>query len=168
MNIYKPGRGKQPASLWPGFFVALLIPAGCHIEPPAPPPEGSYAWASYAHPTLGYSLNYPDAFEVAAQDSNDAVFTYQGRTTFRVVSATEEEARQRGLWGEHTPAEAVAVGGREGHRYAYDHWDGPSYVHTVVYVVPHRGKSLGVEFRTEADTADGVQRRVLGSISFLP
>jgi len=168
MNIYQSGRGKQPFGVWTALLVALLITTSCHVEPPGPPPEGSYAWDSYTHPTLGYRVAYPDVFDLADGRGDDVVFTYLGRPTFRVLYATEEEAGQRGLWGGQAPVETVAVGGREGHRYVYDHWDGPSYVHTVVYVVPLRGKALGVEFRTDADTVDDVQRRVLDSITFLP
>ena len=37
---------------------------------------------------------------------------------------------------------------------------------TVSYVVEHRDRWLGVEFRTELEEADAVQRRILESFLF--
>lgn len=168
MNIYNRVQGKQPAARGPAVILAVLMLAGCHVKPPEPPPPGSYGWMAYTHPTLGYRVDYPDVYEVNTRGDGDAVFAYDGRTAFRLVYATEEESATRGLWGKHRPVEEVTIGGRRGQRYVYDHWDGPSYVHTIAFAVPHREKLLGVEFRTDAEALDDVQHRVLQSITFLP
>jgi hypothetical protein len=58
------------------------------------------------------------------------------------------------------------VDGRDGRRHVYDHSDGPFVSRTVAYVFPHRGRQLGLEFRTDADVLDAVQAEMLASLRF--
>ena len=62
---------------------------------------------------------------------------------------------------------SIELDNREGLKYIYDHYDGPFYMRTVSYVVEYGGKFLGLEFRTDREELDDVQRRVLRSFRFI-
>ena len=78
----------------------------------------------------------------------------------------EQEGRNRGLRVKHGAVGSIQISGRPGSQYRYDHYDGPFYMRTVSYVVPHREKFLGLEFRTHLEQPDEVQRRILQSFRF--
>ncbi len=123
-------------------------------------------WRTYTDRTLAYSIDYPEGFEMQVRDDGEAQLrvtgVYSTDVPARVVHATEEEARRRGLWARKFITGPATLGGRQGERYVYTHSDGPFYSRTVAYVVPHRGKMLGLEFRAEGDL-DRVQQRMLAS-----
>lgn len=127
----------------------------------------SGAWSTYHNDSLGYSLRYPAACSVDEDDGGRVVrFRYHGAPIIVVTFASEREAARRGLWPDHLPVGEATLGGRAGEKYVYNHYDGPFGVHTVSYVVPHEGRQLGMEFRTDDDDPSPVQRQILGSFRF--
>lgn len=123
-------------------------------------------WRTYTDLTLGYSIDYPEDFEMLIRGTGEAHFrfssVYSTGVPARVVHVSEEEARRRGLWSSKFITGPATLGGRPGERYVYTHADGPFYSRTVAYVVPYRGKMLGLEFRGQGDL-DRVQQRMLDS-----
>ena len=51
-------------------------------------------------------------------------------------------------------------------KYVYDHCDGPFCMQTVSYVVEHRQRYLGLEFRTANAELAPVYRQVVDSFAF--
>lgn len=127
-----------------------------------------HAWAQYRNEAVGYSLSYPAACSVEEDDGGLTVrFRYHGAPIIAVTLASETEAARRGLWPDHLPVGEVTLGGREGQKYVYNHYDGPFGLHTVSYVVPHADRQLGLEFRTDDDDPSRVQRQILSSFRFV-
>ena len=145
-------------------LLCLLTFLGCQAHPPALPDASAVRWARYEHRPLGVRLDVPEVFG-KKYHGDEVAFTYNG-TAARLVWVTEGEARRRGLWPLAEQGVPVTLGGRGGYRYAYDHPDGPVRSHTIAYVVPHRGRLLGLEFRTDADTLNTIGERMLKSLSF--
>lgn len=145
-------------------LTCLLALTGCRAEAPVLPDSSTVAWASYHHAPLGVRLDVPVAFGKKSR-GDEVAFTYNG-TAARLVWVTEEEARERGLWPRADHHTAASLGGRGGFHYVYDHPDGPVLSRTIAYVVPHRGRLLGLEFRTDADTLGSIGQRMLESFSF--
>lgn len=143
-----------------GWFILLLLLAGCRSHPTPFPEPGSFQWATYTHTNPGYTVQYPDVFTPFAL-GNTVAFQYRDTYVMRIVFVEEDEARNRGLWASHAPVGPVHFGGRTGQRYTYDHHDGPFYLHTVAWVVPVAGRFLGLEFRTDADTLNAVQQHIV-------
>ena len=139
---------------------------GCHSKAPETPAMASVEWKTFSNPKLQYSLEYPDACEIVQYGDRSVFFKYNGGTIFRVEHVTEEECRDNGLWLTSKPIGEIQLGGRKGHRYIYNHYDGPIYSHTISYVTEHQGKFLGIEFRTDNDELDEVHRHILNSFSF--
>ena len=145
-------------------LVCLLALAACQAEAPALPDSATLTWVTYRHAPLGVRLDVPEAFGKKTY-GDEVAFTYNG-TVARLVWVTDGEARDRGLWpraGHRAPA---TLGGRAGYRYSYEHPDGPVLSHTIAYVVPYRGRQLGLEFRTDADSVGPIGERMLKSFSF--
>jgi len=127
-----------------------------------------HAWAQYRNDAVGYSLSYPAACSVEEDDAGMTVrFRYHGAPIIAVTLASENEAARRGLWPDHLPVGVATLGGREGEKYVYNHYDGPFGLHTVSYVVPHDDRELGLEFRTDDDDPSLVQRQILSSFRFV-
>ncbi len=142
--------------------VAAFTAFGCRIagaELPAPA-----AWRTYQNAALGIAFDIPEYF-VVREDKGGTLFRFQGGNAVLLRYVDEEEGRGRGLWIDEQPAGAVTLGGRSGLRYVYRHHDGPMYSVTEAYVVTHRGKQLGLEFRSQNDGA--VRERMLTSFRFL-
>ncbi len=148
--------------------------AGCARESTATVHADEVGWRTYINKQLGYRLEYPD-YLAPYDHGPEVIFRTPGPLPFRtpftgsvpalVRWETEEEGRSRGAWFGADPAGEVTFGGRTGTKYVYVHHDGPSADPTVAYVVPFRGKYLGVEFRTGGEL-DAVQQRMLESFRF--
>ena len=93
----------------------------------------------------------------------NVLFRYDGYPVLSISLVDEREGHSRGLWVGHDPVGSIQLAGRDGEKYVYRHYDGPSYMRTVSYVVEHRDRWLAVEFRTELEEADALQRRILES-----
>ena len=146
------------------FVIAGSLPA-CHGTPPPSPDAESVRWATYTDETVGFSLDYPDVYTVTGQ-SGSVRMRHDGYPVISIALETEQGARRRGLWSKHDPVGEIELGGRDGKRYVYHHYDGPFSMRTVSYVVEHDGKYLGLEFRTALDQPDAVQRHILDSFRF--
>lgn len=148
-------------------FAALLAVAGCESTPPELPDPASVSWITYTNPVLGYSVDVPSSFVRQENSRNPSVlFRYDGFPVVAVNFVSREEGKKRGLWVGKEPAGTIHLGNRDGKRYVYRHYDGPSYMRTMSYVVEHQGKYLGLEFRTGNEEPDTVQSRILASFRF--
>ncbi len=147
-------------------YILLLLAAltGCRDAAPERLAPGPSGWKPVVSERLGVRLRVPSVFDVVEEGDN-LLLRYHG-TPARLILATPDEAARRGLWTTVAPGEAVRIAGRDGHRYVYNHHDGPFYSHTIAYVFSHRGRQLGIEFRTDADVLDAVQAEMLASLTF--
>lgn len=136
------------------FGCAAPVPEDLAADTPLTP---------YASESLGFRFEYPPRYTIYFQ-GNSIAFQDAGNTAIRITLTTREGATNRGLWGRNEPVVSTAFGGTQGHVYHYEHWDGPSYVPTIAFVVPHRQLELGVEFRTQAPELTALHRRVLETL----
>ena len=139
-----------------------LTSLGCRVEGAELPAPA--AWRSYQNAALGVAFDIPEYF-VVQEDRGGTLFRFQGGNAVLLRFVDEQDGRGRGLWIDEPPAGATTLGGRAGNRYLYRHHDGPVYSVTEAYVVPHRGKQLGLEFRSQNDGV--VRERMLASFRFL-
>jgi hypothetical protein len=142
-------------------LVTAFVPC-CHVAPIDLPVATS--WRTYENAQLGVALELPDFFSVKEYEGG-AIFRIQGTNAVLLRFVDRDEAKRRGLWVGSAPAGAITLGGRPGLRYVYEHGDGPVASVTEAYVIPYRGKELGLEFRTRNDAA--VRERMLGSLRIL-
>lgn len=151
----------------PGVAAALGVTvwtsAGCEqrVEPVLDP--ASVEWVEYSNDELGVSLAYPAVWSVEVQ-GNSIRFEGSVATAMRVTLASAEEASHRGLWGRTSVVRVDTIGETGFRFYRYRHYDGPTYVPTLAFVVSQRGLDLGIEFRTRADEPDALERRILESV----
>ena len=142
------------------FFALLLATvAGCQV-PALPQLNDSDArWVAYANTELGYEFDYPELLEPSVEGA-EVQLRSQGRINARVVFVDRAEMDRRGLWGGSPSDELARMGGRQALIYRHEHWDGPLYAPTVAYVVPHRDRYLGLEFRLGGMSAEARERIV--------
>lgn len=146
-------------------LVALCLSA-CEQPVPDPLDPDRVEWTTYANRTLGFRMEIPAGYDLEV-DGNSVVLSDRGRTAVRVTHADREEARNRGLWAQVDPIEEREYAGKTGMYYEYKHWDGPSYVPTLAWVVKHRAKDLGVEFRTIESDLNEVHVHMLESLEVM-
>lgn len=149
---------------WCLAAVAALM--ACEQPVPDPLDPDGLDWTSYANDDLGFRMEAPARYRVRVE-GNSVVFADGNRTAVRVTHADRSEARNRGLWAQVEPLEQREYGRTTGRFYRYKHWDGPSFVPTLAYVVRHRGKELGIEFRTRQDDLDDVHQHVLETLELI-
>ena len=139
---------------WPLILGAAIVPvvAGCRQQAPRAPAEGSFEWTTYANEAVGYKMEIPDVYRIDEEGGGDAVyFRWDGRVPVKVYLTDERNGRRKGLWPGEDPSGPIELGGRPGQLYEYDHWDGPFNSAIRAYVVPHEGKELGLEFRSDEE-----------------
>jgi len=123
-------------------------------------------WSTYTNSELGYSITYPTVLDLEEFGKGSILFRNGADgVPILVRYADEQEGKKRDLWFGHDPAEKITLAGREGNKFVYSHHDGPFSARTVSYVIEHRGKFIGVEFRT-ANELNEIQQRVLTSFKF--
>jgi hypothetical protein len=145
-----------------------FLMTGCGGTPPQNPSATAVAWKVYSNPVVGYTLEHPDLYETEEDlDGGTVLLRYDGYPVISIRHADEQEGRRHGLWIKHEAVGSIELDRREGLKYIYDHYDGPFYMRTVSYVVEYGGKFLGLEFRTDREELDDVQRRVLRSFRFI-
>lgn len=164
-------RPEPIARIFGGWMsVPLLVAAlagACGGPPPENPAPDDVGWRTFVNETVGYSIEVPDVYiPMTHAGGRDVLFRYEGYPVIAISWVDEAEGRGRGLWPAHEPAGAVTLGGRPGSLYIYDHYDGPFGMHTVSRVVEHGGRMLGVELRTDHETPDPLQQRILESFRF--
>lgn len=79
--------------------------------------------------------------------------------------SNEQEGKERDIGFGHEPVEKITLAGRDNNKFIYTHHDGPFGTRTVSYVIAHKDKFLGLEFRTP-DELNEIQQRVLSSFKF--
>jgi hypothetical protein len=145
---------------------AVLLLVACQ-QPGLPPMSLDEAqWKTYTDEELGIRFQYPDALQTVDEGSAGMFLRYRGGVNVRVVWTDEETARKHGLWVKHEPVAQASLAGIPAQKYIYDHWDGPSYILTESYVIPYRGKLLGVEFRPGGLPEQG-RRKLIDSFEIL-
>ena len=157
----------------PAWVVVLILTggvvagtAGCCTEALGDLDPEHLTWVTYRNPQLGYSLEYPSIFRLR-EHGGTAIFRYGWGVPVLVRFTDEADGRHRGLWFGQDPTGPIELSGRQGQRYAYEHWDGPFSSRTVSYVIPLQGRYLGFEFRTGGDL-NPVQQRMLDSFKLSP
>ena len=143
-------------------LAASVLLGGCESAAPTPPDADAVAWSDYEDAEAGFSFRYPDVY-VVERHGGGVLFRHDGYPVLSISHITAEEADDRGLWADHEPVGEAELAGRSAQRYVYHHQDVFTTMRTVSYVVDHRGKYLGVEFRTGLEGHDEVQRRMLDS-----
>ncbi len=141
---------------------------GCGGTSPLNPPANAVAWKIYSNPSVGYTFEHPDLYEVEEHhDGRTVLLRYDGYPVVSIRHVDEQEGRSHGLWIKHDAVGTIELDSRAGLKYIYDHYDGPFYMRTVSYVVEHGDRFLGLEFRTDREELDDIQRRVLQSFRFV-
>lgn len=137
--------------------------AACEQRVVLPIDPASVTWQTYDADDLGVRLEHPTAWVPVAR-GNTVAFQGARATAMRITLADRGEAEKRGLWGRTPVVRVDTIGGLSFAFYRYRHYDGPSYVPTLAFVVGHRGLELGVEFRTHAEEPGDAERHVLESL----
>jgi hypothetical protein len=137
----------------------FLVLAGCHGPPPALDPA-AVRWTTTAIASLGVTVSHPDAYTPSPQGDSYVPFRYGRFMPLIVRWVDEREGRQSGLWFGSTPVADILLAGIPGREYIYTHYDGPFGARMIAYVIPWRGKYLGVELRANRDL-DPVQIQIL-------
>jgi len=157
--------GLTRATLFVGMGLAPIL-AGCRHDAPPPPAEGSFAWTTYTNEAVGYTISIPDVYAIDEEGAGAGVFLrWDGRVPVKVYLTDERNGRRNGLWPGEEPSGEIELDGRAGHLYEYDHWDGPFGSAMRSYVVPHDGKELGLEFRSDGEL-HAVNQQILDSFTF--
>jgi len=124
-------------------------------------------WSTYTNSKLGYTINYPTVLQLEEFGDGSVLFR-NGRDGVPILVrySDEQEGKKRDIWFGHEPVTKINLAGRAGNKFIYSHHDGPFSTRTVSYVVAHKEKYLGVEFRTPSELNE-IQQRVLTSVKFL-
>jgi hypothetical protein len=148
-------RGRKAAARAAILGVTLIL-AGCGAKGPAPIDPNS-DWVNYSEGRVGYSFKYPANYNLVPSGNGEiAVRGKDHRIAFRVCFVTEAEAKKRGLWVTTEPLDELNLSNHTVRRYVYDHWDGPTYSHTVAYVATlDTGKMIGLEFCLDRSNTPG-------------
>lgn len=143
------------------LWLAIGLVVACDRTPDWP---ATTSWTSYTHPSVGYRLDVPSGCN-AQEQGDDVVFRWNGQPILCVHYVTRERGRRRGLWPGNDPVGRITLAGHAGKRYVYQHYDGPSCMNVVAYVIPYGGRELGLEFRTHASELGPLQRHVVDSFA---
>ena len=109
-------------------------------------------WNSFTNEIAGYTLSYPNELEKdKSRDGKDALFRYNGYPIICVNFVDSTEGRKRGLWLKHQPVADILLNGVQGKKYEYIHYDAFFGMLVQSYVINHKGKQLGLEFRKSGD-----------------
>jgi hypothetical protein len=109
-------------------------------------------WNSFTNEIAGYTLSYPNELEEdKSRDGKDALFRYNGYPIICVNFVDSTEGRKRGLWLKHQPVADILLNGVQGKKYEYIHYDAFFGMLVQSYVINHKGKQLGLEFRKSGD-----------------
>jgi hypothetical protein len=109
-------------------------------------------WNSFTNEIAGYTLSYPNELEEdKSRDGKDVLFRYNGYPIICVNFVDSTEGRKRGLWLKHQPVADILLNGVQGKKYEYIHYDAFFGMLVQSYVINHKGKQLGLEFRKSGD-----------------
>ena len=158
------GSGDRTLPLAAGMCACVLL-FGCNSSKHPRLDPTSVNWVTYDNSSVGYRVPYPDVYTPSASDNGAYVaFRYHRYTPLLVRCVDEQEGKRRGLWFGSAPAEKIQLGGVGGKKYIYTHYDGPFGARMIAYVIPFKGRFLGLEFRTDTNL-DPVQQVILRDFS---
>jgi hypothetical protein len=148
------------------FLFVLVGNGGC--QPDTPLDINQVQWSTYTNSLLKYSLQYPNGYTVQQEANGASVMFKTGmfRTPMLVRYTSEAEGKQRGLWFGNQPTAPIELGGKKGYKYVYKHYDGPLGARMIAYVVEYQGQFLGLEFRSDGNDLDAVQKQIVQSFRF--
>jgi hypothetical protein len=149
-------------TLLPISFCVILGACGFRAPPSIDP--DAVGWLTYTDTSLGISVPYPDIYRVESSDDGSYVaFRHRSFTPMIIRFVDEQDGRQRGLWFASKPAGESLLGGVPAQRYIYKHYDGPFGARMIAYVIPYKGKYLGMEFRSNGGL-DRAQEKILAQV----
>jgi hypothetical protein len=149
----------MPTALRSAAVLLVLALAGCQGSPPTLDPA-AVRWTSTAITSIGVIVSHPDVYAPAPRDASYTPFRFGRFMPLIVRWVDESEGRRSGLWFGSSPVGEIALAGIPGREYVYTHYDGAFGVRMIAYVVPWRGRYLGVELRANGDL-DPVQAEIL-------
>jgi len=134
-----------------GIFLLLLT--ACVSNPPEKFDSiDAETWKSFTNEAVGYILSYPDELEEnKSLDGKDVIFRFDGYPIICINYIDSTEGRQRGLWVKHQPVEDILLSNVPGKKYEYIHYDAVFGMQVQSYVINHKDKLLGLEFRKSGD-----------------
>ena len=154
-------------SISTSILLCFLFTLGCRSRAPENPEVGDVNWKTYSNTNLNISLSYPDIYTVDEdQDAHGTLFRYGGHPVISLRCTDEHQGKKHGLWFGNQPEKSIELGGRRGLKYDYNHYDAIFYMRTISYVVDHQDEYLGLEFRTDNEELDEIQRKILSSFKF--
>ena len=151
------------------FYVlmSLLCHCACNTTPATPPNTTDAEWQTYHNERAAYSLRYPADYALERdRDELDVRLRWQDAPIINISFANKEQSKEHGLWARHEPVGEIALGGKKGLKYIYNHCDGPFCMRTISYVVAHKGGYIGLAFRTEERDLPAIYSRVVESFAF--
>jgi hypothetical protein len=151
------------AALRNAAVLLALALTGCQGSPPALDPS-TVRWTSTALASLGVTVFHPDVYTPTPRDDSYTPFRHGRFMPLIVRWVDESEGRRSGLWFESSPVADITLAGIPGREYIYRHYDGPFGVRMIAYVIPWRGKYLGVELRANGNL-DPVQEEIMARFS---
>lgn len=150
------------------LLIAIAAFSGCTKRGPETIGIGDVSkWETYTNEQIGYTFQYPAEFEALDHHKGkDVQLKYKGYPIVAINFCDEEEARARGLWVHAEPEGQIELSGRTGQLYRYQHQDTFTLMPCISFVVEHRDKYLGLEFRREGELG-AVMQRIRQTFRFL-
>ncbi|MCH8957335.1 hypothetical protein IIA28_18780 [candidate division KSB1 bacterium] len=155
------------ASVLTSILLGFILTLGCRSRAPENPEISDVNWKIYSNEDMKVSLSYPDIYTVDEnRNAHGTLFRYGGHPVLSLRFTDEHQGKKHGLWFGHQPEKSIELGGRNGLKYVYNHYDAIFYMRTISYVVDHQDEYLGLEFRTDNEELDEIQQRILNSLKF--
>ena len=133
-------------------YVILFLTACVSDAPEEFDSINAEIWNSFTNKIAGYTLSYPDELEVdMSRNGKDVLFRYDGYPIICINFVDSSEGIKRGLWVKHQPVGNILLSGISGKKYEYIHYDVVFGMPVQSYVIDHKGKQLGLEFRKSGD-----------------
>ena len=134
------------------YFFSLLL-FSCISEAPVEFSSiKAESWKTYSNELVGYSLQYPEELEVDKScKGKDALFRFDGYPIISINYVDSTEGAKRGLWIRHKSLGPTELSGKKGLKYTYIHYDAIFGMPVQSYVIPHKDRYLGLEFRKSGD-----------------
>lgn len=146
----------------------LCLLLACQTQAPGTPRPNSIRWKVYENSIAGYSMIHPDVYTLEESHEGHTVkFSYGKKVAVAVHWASKDSENSDGLWFEHPVDRNVPFAGDTGDVYDYISYAGITGTRTRAYVIPRRGKYLGLEFKTDLVELNSVQAMTLSSFHLL-
>lgn len=121
------------------------------------PQQNQVLLVPYSNTEMGAEVLYIDT-SVIRHQGDTVFFRYEGDNIMCLRLVTE--TRSRRLWGSSESLQVVHLNGVTANKYVYSH----DLMNTIAYVIHHKGKLLGIEFRTDGTELTELQQRILQSL----